>query len=790
MKKTAFTLLLLLFYITLSHSQNLEIKGTIINNNLDGVEAASVALYDKKGNLLSSTISNKQGKFTIKQNTDNKNTILNITHLSYINQSIKLNNDTTLVICLQENVIEADEIVVIGKKKAIEFKEGNLVANVSQIPNSESSTVANILKKLPGVTASDRSGLTLNGMSATLYIDGRKQNLQSTDIITVLESLPAASVDQVELISESNGMYDAEGTGAIINIKSKKQKLDGFYLTIGNENNLYADYSLDAGVNVFYMLKKNNLLINTTLSYKNDYSYKLVYDSTQFRTGTDVIIDMDKKNRMNQYIGSANLTYFMKKGHTLNFNVFGYDDFSNITTKMPTIVRDTETEQNFTTLEKSKGNDDLWSGNIEYASPDSLSGKLKVSYGFVYGGVRSKTDYFNLNNEQEEWYMYSNPRMIGHRHTFKADYKQFIGKKLSIYSGLKTDLGELKDDVIYNTESTNDNLNESHFIANENLYAAYLALVYNFTENFGIYGSLRTEYTDYDVNLKSSDSQSNDTYYNLFPYFHVYLSVSRIYQTKLSFSSNISRPNYLYLLPGKRYNNEFSYSVGNPDLKPTMKRGIVWSNYLYTYGYISLRYVQAKDIIGQVLTSKTGNITEYTYQNYADNDQFYASIFLPYEFLNKKISGKVSSTIEYSTLKNAKNGYVIDDNNKSYWKTFYEILFNYNITDKLSVFAWYGHHPDYSTPLYDYKSRYSVDFGITYSMLKNNKLTFSLEAQNIFDTYDYSYTYYYDGNIKNSYRQTSNRLIRFSIRYKINGGEKIIDKKRDNPNDINRFMKD
>ena len=70
------------------------------------------------------------------------------------------------------DTLTLDAVVVTGVTLTSMTDEGNLRFNVSKIEGNTGADITNILDRLPGVTASQKQGLTLNGQSAVLYIDG------------------------------------------------------------------------------------------------------------------------------------------------------------------------------------------------------------------------------------------------------------------------------------------------------------------------------------------------------------------------------------------------------------------------------------------------------------------------------------------------------------------------------------------------------------------------------------------------------------------------------------------
>lgn len=603
----------------------------------------------------------------------------------------------------------------------------------------------------------------------------------------MLEAIPATSIERVELNSIADGSQSASDSQAIINLKTNNKKLDGYYFSLGGELSFFEQGKQGGASNIFYMLKKGNILFNTSLSYSHDYESAYTKDSTYYRNNSIMLNESEDSGRTNVYVLNSNLAWEFKKGHLLNFNAFIYDDFSNKKSTQHIRTYNTLNDADYFLDMKGKGNDDLWSGSIEYSSPDTLSNRIVARYEFDYGGLRSKRDYYRgqLPYSKKEKYYYTNPEMVGYRHIGRIDFTH----KDSIYgelrTGVKATIGHLDDDVI--TEVA-EKQSSSNFTGEEKIVEGYMRYLYDITPKLGMNVAFRAERTNYDTDFNSGTDGINRTYVNYFPYFHLYYNLSKSYQTVLAYVSGILRPNYEHMLPGIRYQNDFSYTQGNPDLEPTLIRGVVWGHYLYGYGNIMFRYIRDKNIEGAVLVNTTEKVRKYTYENYADNDRFQVNAYLPFEFFQKKLSGYLEGYIRHNCLKNTKKEYLISKERNKYWQGNLQTMLNYQITESLGVNLWSSFTPSYKGFQYNYKSSWEIDLGMTYSFLKNGNGVISLSVEDIFNTYNNDRKYYYDGNtLDKQINYKDSRFIKFGLRISLNGGEKIRDKAKENINDTSRF---
>lgn len=769
-----------------------DFKFVVYNRFDQPVEMATVVLFTcSDSTFVQGAITNQRGEFSFNERYHTDDYFIRISHLSYLTKRFILKKELSHKVILDKRFQSTGEVNVVARRKPIEFKEGKLIANVASSPSSDGANIVKVLKQLPGVLITGNK-ILLNGTPAVVYIDGKKQSIQGSGIIKYLEGLPSISMDKVELQSIGDGSTDASD-GAIINFVSNKQKKNGYYGSIGVDAVVYEENHWGGASNAFYMFKKNQFIFNSSISLSNSFGWKSKHDSTLYSNALTVQNNSEHKWDLNKFVGTANLAWNSENGHLINLNLFGYNDVSNGELHQYIDRWNNGTPDDYRQKNRSHGNDDLWSANLEYSSPDSLGYKFIVSYGFDHGGIREDQDYYILDrdNAEETFVMKSSSKMIGTRNTFKIDFdKTFSSISLKLKAGSKIILGDLDQNVINKDElKTINPLEDSNFNGDENIYAAYLKLSKNITKNLTFMTSMRVEQTQYHASLNSMSNEINDKYTNFFPYAHFYFKPSRNYQLILGYISGIIRPNYEHLLPGASYENQYYYTKGNPYLRPSIVNGIALNNYLFGHGTINFRYQIVKDLEGQVLTKVDDDLVEYTYLNYADNRQFKINIFAPYQLVGKKLSGWIDFGAVYNSLYNFKNGFtLVDGRDRSYWKYNLKSGLDYQASDRLGFNSWAQYNHEFKSAQYDYGSNWSVDFGGTYKFFKDKDLTFSIVVENIFDSYKRDDLYYLNDMRSYQYSHNHGRFLKFSLSYKFNKGERIRDKARENVNDTSRFM--
>ena len=560
MRKPVILLVLLLIAGRLFAQSNI-VRGTVVDAEGEAIVAAVVSLTKTDSTVISYTITNNDGVYEFRTNYVG-DAILHTSHISYIDkqQHVTLPTAETIDFVLETNASEIGEVVVLGEKPITSITdEGNIRFNVSQIKGNVGADITNVLNKLPGVTASQKQGLTLNGQQATLYIDGRKQNLSGAQAISLLKAMPVENVDNVELNSFISSSYDAT-TGPVINISTTKRQNDGWNMSINGAGTVDRHNNWDGGGSAYIIARSGNVNIYGMLDYANGVISYDQQDSTLYNNTGYLLENRDYYSRSNTYSAMANVEWMIKPNHSLNFNLYAYKERMNSDVTDNSVYSLNNSLSS--TIKDGITDDDLCSGTIEYAATFNETLKLKLNYGLIYGS-NTISDGYLIDGSN----LYTNYKTAGTQHIIKGDLTKTFSRT-SLSAGLKMDIGNLKNEVAYSGDIPSWIEPANDFGANENLYALYLNVSHKFNDHFYMNAGVRGELTNYTTKNNSSGENVDNTYFNLFPTLSFTHRAKNVSQT-LYFVSGISRPDYSYLYPGERYETTHSYSVGNPFLKPT-----------------------------------------------------------------------------------------------------------------------------------------------------------------------------------------------------------------------------
>lgn len=137
----------------------------------------------------------------------------------------------TFLLSPQTNTLQG--VTVTSQKPMVERKIDRTVVNVESMITSAGSSALEMLEKAPGVSVDQNGAISLKGKSGVvIFIDDKPTYLSGADLESYLRSLPAASIDQIELMTNPPAKYDAAGGAGVINIRTKRTRIKGFNGTV------------------------------------------------------------------------------------------------------------------------------------------------------------------------------------------------------------------------------------------------------------------------------------------------------------------------------------------------------------------------------------------------------------------------------------------------------------------------------------------------------------------------------------------------------------------------------
>ena len=117
------------------------------------------------------------------------------------------------------DTLQLQDVEVVTMRQLVKTLDDRLSYNVQADPEASTSTVLDMLRKVPLVSVDGEDNVRVNGGgSFKIYKNGHPDPSLSTNPREVLRAMPASTIKRIEVITEPGARYDAEGATAILNI--------------------------------------------------------------------------------------------------------------------------------------------------------------------------------------------------------------------------------------------------------------------------------------------------------------------------------------------------------------------------------------------------------------------------------------------------------------------------------------------------------------------------------------------------------------------------------------------
>lgn len=223
-------LLLPLLPPSLCAQQKFLLRGQVVDAANDTpVGFATTALLRDSTSVVA-VAADAQGRFELAADAAG-NYRLQVTMVGYNpeTQSVTLRRATTDAgtIRLRQGV-DIDQVTVTIQKPLITADAEKTTYSVEDDPQAASSTLEEILRKVPQLTIDAEGNVKLNGQSDFKVLVNGRTSAMFKNFKDVIRSMPASQIKKIEVITEPSMKYDAEGAGGIINIITARKEFDGY----------------------------------------------------------------------------------------------------------------------------------------------------------------------------------------------------------------------------------------------------------------------------------------------------------------------------------------------------------------------------------------------------------------------------------------------------------------------------------------------------------------------------------------------------------------------------------
>jgi len=558
-------------------------------NNKAPLEFATVVLRNLSDSSTTGGLTDEKGRFSIEPVKFGAYTV-EINYLgydTYKQEQVKVAPPAQVInlgeIKLSESASVLEAVEVVGEKSMFQLGGEKKIFNVDKNAMTAGGNAVDALKQIPTLDVTIDGNIAMRGSeNIVIMINGKPSGLTGESRQAILESLPANSIESIEIINNPSAKYDADGTAGIINIVLKKNYNRGLN---GNVNLGYTTkYKNNAGLSLNF--KKNRINFTSNYNYRFWESFQKGNSLRKnFYNNYTNFINAYDYTRVKNFSGNINLSMDIEitEKAVLSFsNVFSAGGGKN--------KGETETEfldaeelyyagfDRYADTRRKNYNNDF---SVLYRQNFAQQGRLLEVSGSINTGLRNNpTAYTQWNYDQNREIIdaiavleHNNNANNSKMGILQLDYTHPFRKHGKLEAGYKSTLRDLyteftADSLDRATGNIVDNLllnNDYRYFEVVNAaYSSFGGTIKNFSYKLG----LRMEQSNISIKNSQVEERFKNRYTDFFPSLFVSQKFKKSHEMQLSYSRRINRPNPWMLNPFADYSNPLDIMKGNPNMQP------------------------------------------------------------------------------------------------------------------------------------------------------------------------------------------------------------------------------
>ncbi|WP_131537695.1 TonB-dependent receptor domain-containing protein [Pedobacter nototheniae] len=651
------------------------------------------------------------------------------------------------------------EVTVTAQKAPMQMGIDKKVFSVDQSLVSEGGSAGDLLQNVPSVSTDIDGNVSLRGSTGVkVLIDGKPSLIAGGNVAQILQSIPASSIESVEVITNPSAKYDAEGQSGIINIVLKKNTKLGFNgsaaVTAGNRDNY------NANTNLSFQNSKVNLYGNYSYRYGNrigggyqDIFYKQPTNTTVFANQNTTSSSLDKGHN-----AKAGLDYYLTQKSVISLSG-SYNSRENDRDELTDIQQlssSRNTVLNSYTTNKNNGSGNSYDLNLDFNQKfKKPKEELTFNFGYSHGDNDNFQTYnsnvTNLNGtpvDLRQSLQRTTNNGNNTNYNIQLDYSLPVGKAGKVEAGYRSqirlsDNNQYADSVLTTGVYDPNNKLINDFSSKDQVHALYLNYQ-NQIKDFGYQVGLRAEDAQLNTHLNGftgnilTGSDGKIEYKRLYPSVFLTQKLKGDQQVQLSYTRRVNRPRPWDTNPFLDVSDRLNYRAGNPNLLPedvhSFELGYskYWKKVTLTS---SLYFRQTNDVIQRVRSIPVNGIITTTPQNLSH--QINSGLELIGRFDLIKTLNFTTNVNLYQSKFAGDDRYNIPSNSGFSW--------NANVTGNLTVVKNVSlqMRGDYRAAEVMAQGKrnamYGIDGGAKYDF-PNKKASLSFNVRDIFNTRKWSMT--------------------------------------------------
>ena len=536
------------------------ISGKIIDDRNSPIPFCNVILIDPSdNNNYGGGTTDDEGYFQIQ--TDNLGTykvkIVNIGFKEFLSEKLNIreNGDQFNLgkIVLFEEAYALNDVSVSAKKLPFKREIDRTVINLEDEPNTQGSSVLDILERTPGVIL-DRQNNSISMLGkdgVNVMINGKMTYMPTSALVQFLNGMSSDNVKSIELITTPPSKYDAEGNSGYINIELKKRIDEGVNGNLSATNSYsYNDNENQRSFSGGFTASNPKQNLNLNYSFMDN---EIPGEGFFTRTYTNQTPYLETRSTFFNGVNTPShnirfsYDYTIKEKIEIGASVTGYSSLEdqNSTTSYE---EGQQISYEFSRTELK----DWKSAQINLFANYKISENTKIEFSYDILNYENYTNYNALFDE-------SIPNLPADIFTekespfdirvSKMDFESLLFKKINFTAGFKYIKSDFTNINLVNINGQIQSEYSNQSILDEYVMAGYSQANFSLSEKIKVQAGLRYEYTDTFVYSGLGKTFVDRDYGNLFPSLFFGYKINDFNNLNLSYSKRISRPAFTDMAP-------------------------------------------------------------------------------------------------------------------------------------------------------------------------------------------------------------------------------------------------
>jgi outer membrane receptor protein involved in Fe transport len=616
---------LLLFGIPLSTlsqtPSNLKIKKNILEGLVidketqEPLEYATISLLNEMfPERIQGGITNTEGKFKLEVFPGKYNITIEYIGFDKITlegKTIRVNENLG-TFELEIAAESLNEIELVGERTEVEIRLDKRIYNVGKDITVRGGSVADVLDNVPSVSVDVEGNIALRGNeNVRILINGKPSGLVGLSGPQGLRSLPAESIEKVEVVTSPSARYEASGTAGILNIILKKEELEGFNGSFIVNGGFPTTYGGNATLN--WRTKKLNIFSTTSLRSSESRGGG-IFESENFDPVRFVNENRDYQRNRNSTFFNLGAEYLIDEKTSLTLSGFlrRSNNESNNTTEIDNLNASGQIIDEFGRYQSEEEIDNSQQFTANFTKKFDEDGhELIIEFQTETSGEDESDLAENTRIFDQESESFEDQR----RTLLQMDYVWPINQKTQFELGYRGNFSFQETE--YNVFDLLDtgrtpNTQLTNFLGfTQNVNAAYTQFGQKINK-FSYLMGLRMEKTHIEIDQRTSNIFKEKDYTDWFPTLNLSFEFNEKENVTLGYSRRIRRPRSWSLNPFRSLTSLTFFRQGNPDLDPSYSN-LIDMGYLKRWDKFtfngSVYYQKATQVIERI-TEATGELVQ------------------------------------------------------------------------------------------------------------------------------------------------------------------------------------